>query len=226
MPAPSVTFTLVDGTTIRASDHNANFQDLINAMTDGTKDFTINSLVATQGITCSTLTPTTISGNPTFSGSPTVSGNLTLNGNATFGDALTDITTIGGEIRGSRQTFVFGGNPGSADTFLRVGSSSTTESVYKMHRAGSIVGYSVGGTTNSFSSNQAVIFRIRKNGSNFISSATLTWTALNQNQFDTSTIARGTSTFASGDTLSIQYDWQSGSAGILAMCIIEVQFDT
>lgn len=214
MPFPSVSNTLIDGTAVQAGDHNTNFGDLISAMTDGSKDFTINSLNASS-VVASTLAVPTISGNPTFTGSPTISGNL----------------TVTGELLGSRSLLIFAGSNsgiGASDEFLGTGGSSTTfEAVYKMPRAGSVIGYSVGGRTSAFTSNKAVIFRIRKNGSTLISSNTLTWTANNQSQFDTATISRGTNTFAAGDTISLLFDHQSGTATVVSIIdYIEVQFDS
>lgn len=208
MGAPSVTFTLTNGTTIKASDHNTNFQDLINGITDGTKDLTINSLVAAGGVTCNTLTPTTIAGNPTFSG------------NVTFSS----------ELKGDRVILFFGnglGGVGNADAFLGLGGSSTTnEFGYKMHRAGSIVGYSVGGKSTAFTSNVTANLRIRKNAANVISSAALVWTASDQFQHETGTVNRGVNTFSSGDVLSLQWDYTSGNATINIICFVEIQLDT
>lgn len=207
MPAPSVTFTLVNGTTIRASDHNTNFQDLINSMTDGTKDFSINSLAVVGGVTCNTLTPTTVNGDVIMTGSPTVSG----------------------ELKGSRGTLLFSAiGLSTSDAFIGVGTSSATnEFSYKMSRAGSIVGYSVTGFTTAFTSNLAIIYRIRKNAATVASSNTLTWTANSQAQADTATIARGSNTFAAGDTISLQWDFQSGNATVSTVAnYIEIQFNT
>src|SRR5580765_8450867 len=226
MPAPSVTFTLVNGTTIKASDHNTNFQDLVNGITDGTKDLSINSLVTTAGITAAVITPGTIAGSPRFSGNPTISGNLVVNGNATLGDAVTDVTTVTGELKGARMFLIFGASSMSvADRFLSNGLSSTTvEYVYKMNRAGSVVGYTYSCVTTAFTSNMSAIFRVRKNSVTLVSSNTLTWTANNQIQSDTGTVARGTSTFASGDSLSLMWDYQAGIATVDSCgLLVEIQ---
>lgn len=47
MPIPSVTYTFSDGTTAYGSEVQQDFADLVAALTDGTKDLTINSLTTT-----------------------------------------------------------------------------------------------------------------------------------------------------------------------------------
>lgn len=70
MPSPSVTYTFSNSTTADAGQVNTNFSDLIAAMSDGTKDFSIAAL--------------------------TLAGALTANGNVTLGNATSDtITTTG-----------------------------------------------------------------------------------------------------------------------------------
>lgn len=68
MPSPSVTNTFSNSTTADATQVNQNFTDLINAMTDGTKDFSIAAL--------------------------TCAGNATFNGNTTIGNSSADTLTI------------------------------------------------------------------------------------------------------------------------------------
>lgn len=53
MAAPSITYTFVAGTTARAAELNQNFTDIINAITDGTKDITVNDLTVNGDITYS-----------------------------------------------------------------------------------------------------------------------------------------------------------------------------
>lgn len=68
MPAPSITYTFSNSTTADATQVNQNFTDLINGMSDGTKDFSISAL--------------------------TCAGVVTLNGNTTIGNASSDDLTI------------------------------------------------------------------------------------------------------------------------------------
>ena len=72
MPAPSVTYTLTNGTTADATQVQQNFTDLVNAMSDGTKDFSINALTA--------------------------AGTATFNGNVTLGNASGDDVTFTGSL--------------------------------------------------------------------------------------------------------------------------------
>ena len=76
MPAPSVTYTYSNGTTADADQVNQNFTDLINGLSDGTKDLSINAL--------------------TLAGSATMNGSVTI-GNAT-GDDLTVTASLASSI--------------------------------------------------------------------------------------------------------------------------------
>lgn len=75
MANPSVTYSFTNGVTSDATQVNTNFTDLINAMTDGTRDFTIGTLV--------------------------VNGAVTLKGAVNLGDATADDITIVGSIAAS-----------------------------------------------------------------------------------------------------------------------------
>lgn len=68
MPAPSLTYTLSNNTTADASQVMQNFNDLLNGITDGTKDLSINAL--------------------------TLAGALTANGNVTLGNSSSDTLTV------------------------------------------------------------------------------------------------------------------------------------
>ena len=72
MAAPTVTYTFTNGTTADATEVNANFTDIINALTDGTSDFSIGAF--------------------------TCSGTLTANGAVNLGNATSDDITITGSI--------------------------------------------------------------------------------------------------------------------------------
>lgn len=169
-----------------------------------------------------------ILGNPSAnSNNVLLPNNLTVNGDSSFGNAITNLTTITGELKGSRMMLIFGGgNQVSADNYQGLGTIRSLENPYKMHRAGSVVGYSLFGACVGYTSNITANIRIRKNASNFISSAALVWTAINQFQSEQATITRGTSTFVVGDQISLFFDYVSGTANIELSCLVEVQLDT
>jgi hypothetical protein len=75
MAAPSVTYTFANSTTADATQVNQNFTDLINAMTDGTKDFVISALQC--------------------------DGNATFNANVTLGNGTPDDITVSGSLASS-----------------------------------------------------------------------------------------------------------------------------
>lgn len=134
---------------------------------------------------------------------------------------------IPNELYGARLLLIFGGSADTTDRYLQgVQIFSSTETGYYMNRPGSIVGYSVGGTTYNFTSNYTSNFVIRKNGTDIITASNLTWTANNQNQFTSGTSARGTNTFVAGDKIELFYNYQSGTALAGLICYIEIQFDT
>ncbi len=72
MAAPSVTYTFSNSTTADASQVNQNFTDIINGVSDGTKDLSISAL--------------------------TVAGIATFNGNVTLGNASGDDVTVTGSL--------------------------------------------------------------------------------------------------------------------------------
>lgn len=72
MPSPSVTYTFTNGTAADASQVNTNFTDLINGVSDGTKDLSISAL--------------------------TCAGTATLNGNINLGNSSADDITITGSL--------------------------------------------------------------------------------------------------------------------------------
>lgn len=68
MPSPSVTYTFSNSTTADATQVNQNFTDLINGLSDGTKDLSVSAITA--------------------------AGNVTFNGNTAIGNASGDTLTI------------------------------------------------------------------------------------------------------------------------------------
>lgn len=75
MPAPSVTYTFSNSTTADATQVNQNFTDLINGLSDGTKDLSVSAITA--------------------------AGNVSLQGNVTLGNSSSDDLTITGSLASS-----------------------------------------------------------------------------------------------------------------------------
>ena len=94
MPAPSYTYTLTNSTTADASQVMQNYNDILNGVTDGTKDLSISAL--------------------------TCAGTVTFNGNVTLGNASSDDLTVTGSLASSipiKTTFSY--DIGSATIGLR-----------------------------------------------------------------------------------------------------------
>lgn len=72
MASPSYTYSLTNGSTADASQVMQNYNDILNGVTDGTKDLSISAL--------------------------TVAGTATLNGNINLGNASADDITVTGSI--------------------------------------------------------------------------------------------------------------------------------
>ena len=75
MAAPSYTYSLANGTTADASQVMQNFNDILNGVSDGTKDLSINAL--------------------------TCAGNVSLNGNTTLGNSSADDLTVTASLASS-----------------------------------------------------------------------------------------------------------------------------
>ena len=94
MGAPTLTYQLANGTTADAAQVMQDFNDLLNAMTDGTKDFSISAL--------------------------TLAGTGTFNGHVILGSASSDDLTFNGSLASSipiKTTRTY--DIGSADLGLR-----------------------------------------------------------------------------------------------------------
>jgi hypothetical protein len=107
MASPSVTYTFSNSTTADATQVNQNFTDIINGVTDGTKDLSIAAL--------------TCAGNVTISGSSTTIGNAssdTLTITASLASTIAVGTTysydLGGSTAGLRKVYL-----GSSDSAAR-----------------------------------------------------------------------------------------------------------
>jgi len=110
MAIPSVTYSFSNGSVASAPDVNTNFQDILNAISDGTGDLSFNTLTLTSTLTANgnvTLgnaagDTLTVNATPTFVAATTFSSTTTFNGAATFngdvniGDASGDTITVDG----------------------------------------------------------------------------------------------------------------------------------
>lgn len=143
MANPSVTNTFTNGTTADATQVNTNFNDLINGMTDGTKDFTIAALTANG---TATFNGSVTLGNGsvddiTFTGS--VASNVVPKTDATYNLGSASIGWAGIFLGGNSNTvklaasaslsadytFTFPTSGGTAGYIVRCGGSGTTEFV-------------------------------------------------------------------------------------------------
>lgn len=100
MAAPSVTYTFTNGTTADASQVNQNFTDLISAMTDGSKSFSIDALTASGVISFSNGTDassTTSGGALTCSGGAAVTKKLYV-GTGIYSDHIDEVTGAHGVV--------------------------------------------------------------------------------------------------------------------------------
>lgn len=92
MPSPSFTYTLTNGTTADADQVMQNFDDILNGVTDGTKDLSIAALTVAGTLTAngninlgnSSSDTITVTGTPTFGAATTFSNTATFSSNATF----------------------------------------------------------------------------------------------------------------------------------------------
>lgn len=231
-----MTNSFTNGTTADGPAVSTNFNDLVSALTDGTKTLTVAAVVSTTG-TFTTLTPTTIAGTPSFSGSPTFTststftGTATFNGNVVLGNATTDTVTVAGELKGSRVILTSQSSLATAGSAYLIGGptgTATYDTGFIMPRAGSIVGLSVLASCSGFTNDIAFTIQVLKNGSNVLESGSLTIAAANTNYSDYTTQARGSDTFAAGDRISLfQNTTNTGTmTGTSCLVLLELQFDS
>lgn len=118
MPAPSLTYTLTNGTTADASQVMQNFNDLLNGYTDGTKDLSISAL--------------------------TVAGAAVFNGNTTIGNASGDDLTVTASLASTipiktTNTYNIGSATlGLAGVYFGTGSTQTARIVAASSYAGAL----------------------------------------------------------------------------------------
>jgi hypothetical protein len=197
MAYPAVSKTFVDATLASADDVNQNFTDIINGVSDGTKDLNVANLIA-SGVSTSVEFNT-----------PTL--------------GVTGTLTVGGLLQGSRQFFVWfnqvEGN-GSGYLYGSINSATTGTAVDRvvMPRAGSIVAITVGQYTSACANAQTMTPQIVGATGGTVSAATITVSAAvtGARAGVASTFARGANTFNAGDTLT-GYVVMSGTAGSAAM---------
>jgi hypothetical protein len=96
MASPTVTYTLANNTTVDANKFNTNYNDILAAMTDGTKTFNIAAMTL-ESLTISLSLD--VNGDASVSGALDVGGNLTA---ATYGDIIP--TTDSAEDIGNTNT--------------------------------------------------------------------------------------------------------------------------
>lgn len=111
MPAPSVTYTFTNGTTADGPNVSTNFSDIINALTDGTKDITVAALSASGNVTLGNASTDTLTLNATATA-------ITLNNAATDGGAV--------YFDGGTAMYVKGAADGASITIAVDASSSMT----------------------------------------------------------------------------------------------------
>ena len=125
MPAPSVTYTFSNGTTADATQVNQNFSDLVNGITDATKDLSIANLTVATALTASgTLAVTSTS---TLSGNVTINNSKTLTISKTSSQLIfgtTNTTTISATAPSASRVFTIP-DAGSDVEFVMAGGTQT-----------------------------------------------------------------------------------------------------
>ena len=125
MPAPSVTYTFSNGTTADATQVNQNFSDLVNGITDATKDLSIANLTVATALTASgTLAVTSTS---TLSGNVTINNSRTLTISKTSSQLIfgtTNTTTISATAPSASRVFTIP-DAGSDVEFVMAGGTQT-----------------------------------------------------------------------------------------------------
>jgi len=137
MSIPAVTYNFSNGTTADADQVDQNFQDLINSMTDGTRDFTIGTLSVSGAVSLDgsvTLGNSTID-DLTISASLASSINVKTNALYDFGSATLGLNSIYIGSSGSLTTRIKSGASGSSWTLTLPTSAGTSS--YSLRTNGS-----------------------------------------------------------------------------------------
>lgn len=126
----AVTNTFVNSTTASATDLNTNFTDIVNGLSDGTKDISVNAITA--------------------------AGTATLNGHVNLGNASSDDLTISASIAATipiktNTTYDFGSSTkGLANLFMGASSTFTVKLVSATQTASRIFTFPACDTDTSF----------------------------------------------------------------------------
>lgn len=218
------------GNSITSTKWNANFSDITNGLSDGSKTVTISALVS------ATVTAVTIAGTPNFSGAVTfastiaVTGAATFAGNVTLGNAVGDTTTVTGELAGAVLPLCYSDviATSNGDQYMNPTSNGSTFAIgFKMPKAGSVVFASLAARAGTFASNAVFKLEVHKNGVSVYETAEITVAATGTNYGDTVTQARGTDTFSVGDYIAAYLNYSTaGNASLAVFALIGVQFDT
>lgn len=213
------------GGSITATKWNTNFQDVVNGLSDGTKDLNVAAITA--------------------AGALTVAGTATLNGNVVLGNASTDTLTVNaaqtvnasmtvasnvsfsGDVTGQRVALTFGSYHGSGVSgYLWDPSTSpvATELGYVMHKNGSVVGFSYGSRVTAYGASNTVTAYVRKSGSDIWASSAVTQSSANWFNAKASA-TRGTYAFSAGDRIGV-YVIPEAANTYYDSAIVEVVFDT
>lgn len=257
MPFPSVTYTFVGEAIISPTETNTNNNDFVMGFSDGAEDFSMNTgtlagnLTVNGNATLGSDSADTVTVNATFvpatltlDNSTTHGGRVQFNGATTsYVGSSADGTTLSVagftalsypttlEIAGQKMVLSLSmpddKTRASGDTYLGVTSSSYTGG-FEMTRAGSIVGLGVGCVTTAHTSNGTFTISARINGTNKITSSTLTASSAGQQHADFQTAARGTYPFVAGDAVQLYLDFGASGTYTLGdfLCYVEVYLDT
>jgi len=124
MSAPSVTYTFTNGTTADGSQVNQNFTDVLNGISDGSKDLTINDFTANGNVILGSSTADSLVINADLSSSITLNTTFTYDiGEATVG--LRDLY-LGSADSAARTTKIRGATVASSYTLTTPTSGGTS----------------------------------------------------------------------------------------------------
>ena len=172
---------------------DADVQIQIDADNDGTETFTIHDGAGTEVVSI------------TEAGALQIDGAATLDGNVTLGDATADVTTVSGELDGSRHSWVISEsatetNTMYANSYLVVGGITQSSTVgMRAATSGSIVGISI--NCNVTAANASGSLWVEVNGSGLYGVALPSGTGVGNVGVRQN---RGVDTFAAGNIISFR----------------------
>lgn len=174
--------------------------------------------------------PSVNTNNVSLPSSLTVAADLLVNGNTTFGNALTDLVTVVGELKGSRGVYNWltpsQASPG-LDTYITGSGFVSAQIGYIATRPGSIVGASMQVNCVSFTTAETFTPTARISGVTALAISSISVTGTGSFTAR-GTQARGTSNFVAGDIIQYFYDLTSAVGNHTSRYAgqIEVVFDT